>query len=53
MVTQTNNHASALAAAAREHLVAVGQVDTGPSITLRDGNHASAGDEVRTPTKQS
>lgn len=48
MVTQTNNHASALAAAAREHLVAVGQVDTGPSITLRDGNHASAGDEVRT-----
>ncbi|MBP8180008.1 MAG: relaxase domain-containing protein [Acidimicrobiia bacterium] len=48
MVTQTNDQASALARAAREHLIGAGTVDTDRQVALRDGNQAGTGDVIRT-----
>jgi hypothetical protein len=48
MVTQTNDQASALARAAREHLIGAGTVNTNRQVALRDGNEAGTGDVIRT-----
>jgi conjugative relaxase-like TrwC/TraI family protein len=48
MVTQTNDQASALARAAREHLIGAGTVNPKHRVALRDGNEASTGDVIRT-----
>jgi ATP-dependent exoDNAse (exonuclease V) alpha subunit len=48
MVTQTNDQASALARAAREHLIGRGTVNATHQVVLRDGNEAGAGDVIRT-----
>ena len=48
MVTQTNDQASALARAAREHLIGAGTVNPSHRVALRDGNEASTGDVIRT-----
>jgi conjugative relaxase-like TrwC/TraI family protein len=48
MVTQTNDQASALARAAREHLIGSGTVSADRPVPLRDGNEASVGDLIRT-----
>jgi conjugative relaxase-like TrwC/TraI family protein len=48
MVTQTNDQASALARAAREHLIGSGAVTTNHQVALRDGNEAATGDVIRT-----
>jgi DNA-binding transcriptional regulator YdaS (Cro superfamily) len=48
MVTQTNDQASALARAAREHLIGAGTVNTDRQVALRDGNEAGTGDVIRT-----
>ena len=48
MVTQTNDQASALARAAREHLIGNGTVDPNRQVAFRDGNEAGTGDVIRT-----